>query len=63
VRELVGGGRNLGADDVEHKGRIQEPEFRIQKGFGRRFTQMKHRQGKYFYPQMTQISADFILSA
>jgi hypothetical protein len=43
VGELVGGGRNLRADDVEHSARIQNSRAKIQKGFGHRFTQMKHR--------------------
>jgi hypothetical protein len=35
MRELLGGGRQLGSDHFEHDGRIQEPECRIQKGKGR----------------------------
>jgi hypothetical protein len=33
VRKLVGGGRDLRADDVEHRWRIPKPEAGIQKGF------------------------------
>src|SRR5712671_5049832 len=36
VRELLGGGRQLGDNHFEHGGRIQKPEFRIQKGNFRR---------------------------
>jgi hypothetical protein len=32
VGELVGGERNLRADDVEHLGRIPKPEIRSQNG-------------------------------
>jgi hypothetical protein len=57
VRDLVGGGRNLRADDVEHGAgeyRSRNPEARMV------LATDETRMGKTFYPQMAQIFADLI---